>query len=173
MDKKPLTPHKSDMPTAVGSAATSTPGQLPFSPSLLVAAAAAANAATAGSAQPGQLHPAYWTVFHQYLHAATSRPASDKAKISSSGGGSGSGKFSIEQLTSGSVAEALPLDLSMRPTLAAASRRSSLHSSLGSEGEESRASETDETAGFAPYEAKRAAARTSRRSDFNMRSREG
>ena len=70
------------------------------------------------------------------------------------------------------MAEALPLDLSMRPTLAAASRRSSLHSSLGSEGEESRASE-DETAGFAPYEAKRAAARTSRRSDFNMRSREG
>ena len=80
-------------------------------------------------------------------------------------------KFSIEQLTGGSVAEA-PLDLSMRPTLAAASRRSSLHSSLGSEGEESRASE-DEAAGFAPYESKRATGRTSRRSDFNMQSREG
>ncbi len=140
---------------------------LPFTPSLLVAAAAAANAATSGHSQMpnGQLHPAYWTVFHQYLNSATNsaKSASDQSAPS---------KFSISHLTASANSAETPLDLSMKNPAAGgvttASRRSSTSSSFSNRSSESRIKDEEEEEVDLSLKHRHKKQRHSRRSDYNM-----
>jgi len=139
---------------------------LPFTPSLLVAAAAAANAATSGQGQlpNGQLHPAYWTVFHQYLNTATNANKTISEQPTPN-------KFTINHLTSSSNNSETPLDLSMKnPALATASRHSSINSSFSNNSNESLQEDIkeEEEEEEEEEELRHSKKRHSRRSDYNM-----